>query len=133
MYLGFAKVGVFHNPLFVMTEGDIDLARSDEAGIRILFVGNSFTFYNDMPHMLHELAAEDPGAPPVFAVARVRGSWSLEGATDDKGLVSLVDEIDWDAVVLQEAKLVSGGVAGLVDGRDVSICGRSSPEDRGRR
>lgn len=102
LYVGFAKAGVFHDPLFVVTEGDIDLARSDEPGIRILFVGNSFTFYNDMPHMLHELAAEDPGAPPVFAVARVRGSWSLEGATDDKGLVSLVDEIDWDAVVLQE-------------------------------
>jgi hypothetical protein len=102
LYVGFAKAGAFHNPLFVQTEGDITQARSDAPGIRVLFVGNSFTFYNDMPHMLHELAAEDPGAPPVFAVARVRGSWTLEGATDDKGFVSLVDEIDWDAVVLQE-------------------------------
>jgi hypothetical protein len=102
LYVGFAKAGAFHNPLFVQTEGDITQARSDAPGIRVLFVGNSFTFYNEMPHMLHELAAEDPGAPPVFAVARVRGSWSLEGATDDKGFVSLVDEIDWDAVVLQE-------------------------------
>jgi hypothetical protein len=102
LYVGLAKAGAFHNPLFVMTEGDIEQARSEEPGVRILFLGNSFTFYNDMPHMLHELAAEDPGAPAVFAVARVRGSWALEGATDDKGFVSLVNEIDWDAVVLQE-------------------------------
>jgi hypothetical protein len=102
LYVGFAKAGVFHNPLFVQTEGDIQLARSEEPGVRVLFVGNSFTFYNDMPRMLHELAAEDPGASPVFSVSRVRGSWSLEGATDDKGFVSLLDEIDWDAVVLQE-------------------------------
>ena len=93
---------MFHNPLFVQTEGDIELARTEEPGVRVLFLGNSFTFYNDMPHMLHELAAEDPGAAPVFAVARVRGSWTLEGATDDKGFVSLVNDIDWDAVVLQE-------------------------------
>ena len=102
LYVGLAKAGVFHSPLFVMTEGDIDLARSDEPGIRLLFVGNSFTFYNDMPRMLHELAAEDSGAPPVFSVWRTRGSWSLEGATDDKGFVTLVNEVDWDAVVLQE-------------------------------
>jgi hypothetical protein len=102
LYVGLAKASLFHNPLFVITEGDIADARSDNAGIRILFLGNSFTFYNDMPHMVHELAAEDPGAPPVFAVSRTRGSWSLKGATDDKGFVSLVDDIDWDAVVLQE-------------------------------
>jgi hypothetical protein len=102
LYVAFAKAGVFHNPLFVQTEGDIELARSEEPGVRLLFVGNSYTFYNDMPRMLHELAAEDPGAPHVFAVARVRGSWSLEGASDDEGIVSLVNLIDWDAVVLQE-------------------------------
>jgi hypothetical protein len=102
LYVGLAKTGVFHSPLFVMTEGDIKQARSDELGLRVLFVGNSFTFCNDMPQMLHELAAEDPGAPPVFSVARVRGSWTLEGAADDKGIVSLVDDIEWDAVVLQE-------------------------------
>ena len=29
-YVGLAKAGVFHNPLFVMTEGDIEQAPSDE-------------------------------------------------------------------------------------------------------
>jgi hypothetical protein len=49
LYVGLAKAGVFHNPLFVLTEGDIKQARSDELGLRVLFVGNSFTFYNDLP------------------------------------------------------------------------------------
>jgi hypothetical protein len=87
LYAGFAKAGVVHSPFFAITEGDIEDARSDEPGLRVLFVGNSFTFYNDMPQ---ELAAEDPGAPPVFSVSRTRGSWTFEGATDDKGLDSLL-------------------------------------------
>jgi hypothetical protein len=90
LYAGFAKGGVVHSPFFVNTEGDIEDARSDEPGLRVLFVGNSFTLYNDMPRMVHELAAEDPGAPPVFSVSRTRGSWTFEGATDDKGLDSLL-------------------------------------------
>ena len=104
LYVGFAKAGVFHNPLFVMTEGDIAYARSDKPGIRVLFVGNSFTFYNDMPHMLHELAAEDRGAPPVFAVARAAGSWTSRARPTTRGLGTLLGDVHWDAVVLQERK-----------------------------
>jgi hypothetical protein len=102
VYIGLAKAGVFHSPFFVITQGDIEQARSDEPGLRVLFVGNSLTYYNDMPHMLHELAAEDPGAQPIFSVARTRGSWTLKGATDDKGLESLLEDVQWDEVVLQE-------------------------------
>jgi hypothetical protein len=101
-YVALARAGVFHNFLFPTTDGDVAAAKSDQPGVRVLFIGNSFTFYNDMPHMLHELAAEDPGAPPVLSVARTRSSWTLEGATDDKGIDSLLHEIHWDAVVLQE-------------------------------
>lgn len=67
LYLGLTRAAGFHNPLFVVTEGDIELARGNEP-----------------------------------AVARVRGSWTLEGATDDEGFVSLLKDIGWDAVVLQE-------------------------------
>lgn len=106
LYVGFAKAGVVHSPFFVITEGDIEQARSDQQGLRVLFVGNSFTFYNDMPRMVHELAAEDSGAPPVFSVSRTRGSWTFEGATDDKGFESLLEDVDWDFVVLQERSWV---------------------------
>lgn len=101
-YVGLAWAGVFHNFLFVTTDGDLAYAKSDRPGVRVLLIGNSFTFYNDMPEMLHELAAQDPGAKPVFAVARTRSSWTLEGATDDKGIDTLLHDVHWDAVVLQE-------------------------------
>jgi hypothetical protein len=101
LYVGFAKAGVVHSPLFVITEGDVAEARSDEPGIRVLFVGNSFTFYNDMPEMVHELAEENPDGPAIFSVARTRGSWRFEGAVDDKGFDSLLEDVHWDAVVLQ--------------------------------
>ena len=102
LYVAFAKAGFVHSPFFVITEGDVEEAKSSDPGLRVLFVGNSLTYYNDMPHMLHELAAEDPGAQPVFPVSRTRGSWTLEGATEDKGLDGLLDDVRWDAVILQE-------------------------------
>jgi hypothetical protein len=63
LYVGFAKAGVVHSPFFVITEGDVEGAKSDEPGLRVLFIGNSFTFYNDMPHMVQELAEENPDGP----------------------------------------------------------------------
>lgn len=102
LYVGFAKAGVVHSPFFVITEGDIEGAKSDEPGLRVLFIGNSFTFYNDMPRMVQELAEENPGGPAVFSVSRTRGSWLFEEATDDKGIDSLLANVDWDVVVLQE-------------------------------
>jgi hypothetical protein len=102
LYLGLAKAGVVRSPFFVSTEGDIEQAQSDEPGIRVLFIGNSFTFYNDMPQMVQELAEGNPDGPAIFSVSRTRAGWTLEGAADDKGLDSLLEDVHWDAVVLQE-------------------------------
>ena len=81
---------------------DIALARSDRPGLRVLFVGNSFTFRNSLPALVHELAAGDPGAPPIFSVEYAAGGWSLRQADKDGGLDKLLREIHWDVVVLQE-------------------------------
>jgi hypothetical protein len=40
--------------------------------------------------------------PAVFSVARTRGSWRFEYAVDDKGIDSLLHDVHWDWVVLQE-------------------------------
>jgi hypothetical protein len=113
LYVDLAQSGVIRSPFFPITRGDIELARSDKPGLRVLFIGNSFTFYNSMPHMVHELAAADPGGRPVFAVERTRMSWDLSGATDDPGLVDLLDDVPWDAVVLQERSWVLSYPAGI--------------------
>jgi hypothetical protein len=74
--------------------------------LRVLFVGNSFTFENSLPTLVHDLAAADPGATPIFAVEYAAGGWSLQQANKDDGLDKLLREVHWDAVVLQEKSWV---------------------------
>jgi hypothetical protein len=101
-YWGLARAGIVPNPFAAATRGDIDLAESDRPGLRVLFVGNSFTRANSLPHLMHELAAADDGVQPIFAVERTRGGWTLHEASEDDRLRDLLKRIDWDVVVLQE-------------------------------
>jgi hypothetical protein len=95
-----ARVGLFH--FGPSLSGDVALARSGRPGIRVLFVGNSFTFSNDMPELVHRLAAADPEAAPIYAVEYTAAGWRLKAAAYDRGLYRLLHEIHWDEVVLQE-------------------------------
>ena len=80
-------------------EGDIALARSDRPGLRVLFVGNSFTAKNDLAGLVHRLAV---GGRPVFAVSYTAPGWRLKRAAGHRGLAKLLHEVSWDVVVLQE-------------------------------
>jgi hypothetical protein len=103
LYVGLAKSGVIRSPFFPRADGDLTLAKSDLPGLRVLFVGNSFTYYNEMPAMVHDLAEGDPGARPIFSVEYTAPNWSLHEASDDGGLSDLITDVDWDVVVLQDA------------------------------
>jgi hypothetical protein len=67
-----------------------------------LFVGNSLTQRNGLVTMVHRMAAVDTGARPIFAVQWVLGGSTLRRASRNHSLTRLLDEIDWDLVVLQE-------------------------------
>jgi hypothetical protein len=101
-YVGLIHYGLVRNPLGPVASGDLALARSDRPGLRVLFVGNSFTFKNDLPALVHQLAAGDKGARPIFAVQYTAGGWRLRQAARDDGLTKLLKEVHWDVVVLQE-------------------------------
>jgi hypothetical protein len=107
VFSGLVAAGVVPNPLAPRLEGDVALARTDRPGLRVLFVGNSMTFANGMPGLVHELAAGDAGAQPLFAVAYTRPNWTLEGAAADRRLEHLFAEIRWNVVVLQENSRVA--------------------------
>jgi hypothetical protein len=102
LYSGLVHIGLARSLLAPNLRGDIALARSDRPGMRVLFVGNSFTFRNSLPALVHELAAGDPGATPIFSVEYAAGGWSLHQANKDDGLAKLLREVHWDVVVLQE-------------------------------
>lgn len=102
IYGALSNAGVAR-PLFSpVTRGDLALARSDRPGLRVLFVGNSFTFENSLPALVHDLAAGDPGARPVYSVEYVAPGWTLEEAAGDHRLAKLLRDVHWDDVVLQE-------------------------------
>jgi hypothetical protein len=102
LYSGLVHIGLARSLLAPNLRGDIALARSDRPGLRVLFVGNSFTFRNSLPALVHELAAGDSGATPIFSVEYAAGGWSLHQANKDDGLDRLLREVHWDVVVLQE-------------------------------
>jgi hypothetical protein len=102
LYAGLVHVGLARSLLAPTLRGDIELARGDRSGLRVLFVGNSFTFKNSLPKMVHDLAAGDPGRTPIFTVEYAAPGWSLHQANKDEGLKNLLREVRWDVVVLQE-------------------------------
>ena len=74
-------------------------ARSDKPGLRVLFVGNSFTYENDLPELVHRLAGD---VDPIFVVSFTAGGWRLENFADNRQLDRLFREVHWSVVVLQE-------------------------------
>src|SRR6266508_1030513 len=106
LYAGLVHIGLARSLFAPTLRGDIALARSDRPGMRVLFVGNRFTFKNSLPALVRDLAAGDPGATPIFSVEYAAGGWSLHQANKDDGLDKLLQEVHWDVVVLQEKSWV---------------------------
>jgi hypothetical protein len=97
-----AYLVVFGIPFGPQAKGDLDKARSARPGQRVLFIGNSFTYYNDMPSMVRRLAADDPAAPTLFVAQYTAPGWDLRRASSHDGLRELLEEVRWSDVVLQE-------------------------------
>jgi hypothetical protein len=102
VHAGLLRAGLLPRSHPYVLRGDIELARSDRTGVRVLFVGNSFTFANAMPAVVSRLARGDAGAPPIFAVQYVAPGGSLSDAAKERRLSALLREVRWDVVVLQE-------------------------------
>lgn len=87
-------------------QGDLKGAQSAAPGLRLLFVGNSLTSFNDLPRIVARLAEGDDGAPKVFAVRFTVDSTGLDDHAVDKRLLRLFGRARWDDIVLQERSRV---------------------------
>lgn len=68
--------------------------------LNVLFLGNSYTAYNDLPRLTSRLAAS---AGDSLAVDRnTPGGFTLEGHTTNTASQNLIADGGWDVVVLQE-------------------------------
>jgi hypothetical protein len=72
-------------------------AQESSPSARVLFIGNSYTFYNHgLDHELEGLA------PTAIAASLAKAGYSLEDHWQDGEAVSLIQNGPWDYVVLQE-------------------------------
>ena len=69
--------------------------------ISILFVGNSFTFYNNLPTMITQLAKAG-GQKPLAVAMETPGGYTLEQHWKDGKALVAIHSRKWDYVVLQE-------------------------------
>ena len=69
--------------------------------MRVLFVGNSHTFFNNMPAMIGALA-QAAGKRPLYARLLVRGGATLREHAADGVVSRVLSDGGWNALVLQE-------------------------------
>ena len=67
---------------------------------RVLFIGNSYTYYNDLPVLFTELSASLGNTVETGMVAP--GGFTFEGHTTNAATQNAIAQGDWDVVVLQE-------------------------------
>ena len=97
--------------------------------LRVLFVGNSLTYVNNLPRLLHAMAASQPGMPSITTATYVApGGTVAERWTDGHAAAALRDG-HWDVLVLQER---GGLLACMVDSerRQESECRASDRAHR---
>lgn len=91
-------------------QGDtVDLEKANQPDtLRVLFVGNSYTFMWDVPGQLKEMAAKSPAKRSLYVHGLTWGGQTLEfywrqiekkAATGN--VEKLLDTVPWDVVVLQ--------------------------------
>jgi hypothetical protein len=69
--------------------------------LRVLFVGNSYTYVNDLPAMLATLAARSRPAVTLAVESVTVGGATLQSHWESTGAQARLREARWDAVVLQ--------------------------------
>jgi hypothetical protein len=74
--------------------------------VRILFIGNSYTYFNDLPRTLQAMAlASEPSAAIEVGTALIGGA-TLKQHWGDTAVIEKIRHGEWDYVVLQEQSLL---------------------------
>lgn len=87
-------------------------AAPPERALRILFIGNSLTYFNDLPGIVAALVVES-GREKPGCQSEVQGGYSLEDHWIRGDALKAIEAGPWDYVVLQQ------GPSATEDGRDV--------------
>lgn len=72
----------------------------NEDTTRILFIGNSYTYFNNLPKMFANLSKS--GGHRLEVGMETRGGWTLEDHVESVKTLERIRTSEWDYVVLQE-------------------------------
>lgn len=86
----------------------------DKEPIRILFIGNSYTYFNNLPELLTKLA-QDGHQSPVETGMVAPGGFRLKDHWEKSGALKALHESKWDYVVLQDQSTL--GIDFYVEGK----------------
>lgn len=81
--------------------------------LRVLFIGNSYTYFNNIGDLIAGIAASNEDGPRITPTLAVRGGRTLQWHLENGPAMAELEGADWDYVVLQGHSLLGGGV---VDG-----------------
>ena len=79
---------------------DVRMHQQSPDSVRILWIGNSFTFYNDLPKMVEGMAQLN--GIPVSTTRILKGGESFKGHLKNPKLKEQLEKGGWDYVVMQE-------------------------------
>jgi len=82
------------------------LAAEPPRTLRVLFIGNSLTYVNDVPALVAAMA-ESAGEPAPVCRSVVAGGFSLEDHWDRGEALRAIERESWDFVVLQQGPSAS--------------------------
>jgi len=80
---------------------------SDAKVIRVLFIGNSLTFYYEMPKVLSNLLIAGRSRPEFYIFMVAPGGFTLEQHYDGGQTLEIIRNGNWDYVVLQEGSHIT--------------------------
>ena len=67
---------------------------------KILFIGNSYTYFNDMPEMVKSIA--DSKGDSIIVSESTHGGWSTFQLLEYQPTLNAIHSENWDYVILQE-------------------------------
>lgn len=87
-------------PLSVAAQQSKATLKPQQDSLRLLFIGNSYTYYNDLPQMVYEIAKTQKRKLSVKSITK--GGERLRGHLKSEKVRRALIEEHWDFVVLQE-------------------------------
>ncbi|MBM3978738.1 MAG: hypothetical protein FJ304_00360 [Planctomycetes bacterium] len=78
----------------------------NQKGLRVLFVGNSHTFTNDVPGLVAKLAKAANEERPLLAASEAPGGTSFQLHWNNGRVQQRLTEVNWDLVVLQDQSVM---------------------------